>query len=248
MKKIYTYGIIDSNDIINKSIIGLEKAHVYNISYQDIGIVASDLDMDIQDVTKNHILRHEEIIEKLMGSFTILPMKFFTLFKTTKDILSMMKDYYGDFRKNLDVLHNKVEFGVKVIWSGDMVKERITKTYGEIIQNPIASNNRPVKNFLDKKFKEHTIEKKFAEEADKYIALVDDYFNKIAIEKKLQKLQSKNLLLNASYLVEKEKQNDFEEAFERLKNAQSSPKYLFSGPWPPYNFITMENKVSQWIK
>ena len=58
----------------------------------------------------------------------------------------------------------------------------------------------------------------------------------------MEKLKSDNLLLNAYYLVEKEKQRDFKEAFERAKNTPGDLNYLFSGPWPPYNFINLSKK------
>ncbi len=84
----------------------------------------------------------------------------------------------------------------------------------------------------------------FQEEANRCIAVVDDYFNKIAVEKKLKRLQTESLLLNASYLVDKDRQNEFKQAFEQLKNAPSDLKFLFSGPWPCYNFINLTKRLS----
>ena len=49
------------------------------------------------------------------------------------------------------------------------------------------------------------------------------------------------MLLSASYLVDKEKKDDFKKAFEELRSSGGDLKYLLSGPWPPYNFIILSH-------
>ncbi len=241
---IYTYAIIDSNSKISSSIKGLGGAVVYNIPYRDIGIVVSESE-HVQDIAQEHILKHEEIVEKLMEDFTVLPMRFHTLFNQEKDALLMMKEYCGDFRENLDRLRNKKEFGVRVIWPGDIKRNRIIDAYKKSNAGAAMPDSSSVKSFVKEKFEEYKIDKEFEEEADKYIALIDNFFSRWACEKKIEKLKSENLLLNAFYLVEKEKEGDFKEAFERARDICicGDLKYLFSGPWPPYNFISLTKKT-----
>lgn len=257
--KIYTYGIINSNDILDEAIKGLQAKFVYNIPYHDIGIVASDLIGQIQDITKEHVLEHERVIERLMEKFSILPMRFLTVFDSKADIISMMRDYHRDFRDNLDRLRNKVEFGIKVLWAGDKIKERIVNLYDRTNNQVSISDDSPAKNYIMDKFKNYKIERAFEEEADRCIKGVDKFFSKLVVEKKLEKLKTENLLLNASYLVDKEKQADFKKAFERLITSRNGLKYLLSGPWPPYNFIIITRKsatpgpdgkdlIRQWTK
>jgi len=241
---IYTYAIIDSNSKISSSINGLGGAVVYNIPYRNIGIVVSESE-HVQDIAQEHILKHEEVVEKLMEDFTVLPMRFHTLFNREKDALLMMKEYCGDFRENLDRLRNKKEFGVRVIWPGDIKRNRIIDAYKKSNASAAMPDSSSVKSFVKEKFEEYKIDKEFEEEADKYIALIDNFFSRWACEKKIEKLKSENLLLNAFYLVEKEKEEDFKEAFERARDICicGDLKYLFSGPWPPYNFISLTKKT-----
>jgi glycosyltransferase involved in cell wall biosynthesis len=257
--KIYAYGIIDSKDTIDETIFGLEGASVYNISYRDIGMVVSELRQKLQEITDANVLKHEEVIEALMMKSTVLPIRFSTIFYTKEDLLSTMLFYYQDFIDNLARLRNKVEFGIKVIWPVETIKQRIVDVYHKAEHNPeridlpipfkegpnvSISTESPAKTFVKEKFEKHIIDKEFQEEADRCIAVVDDYFNKIATEKRLKKLQTDNLLLNAAYLVEKDKQDDFKKAFEQLKSTPGDLKFLFSGPWPCYNFITLTKKPS----
>ena len=239
--KIYAYGIVDSHNRLEEPIAGLEGKGIYNVFYRDIAVTVSELNEETKEMTDTGILEHEKVVERLMINFTVLPMRFLTVFNTKEDVLSMVEFYYEDFKNNLEKLRNKIEFGIKVIWPADTIKKRIIDAYHKTIRVSIPAES-PEKIFVEEKFKKYTIDKEFQEEANRCITVVDDYFNKIAVEKRLKKLQTENLLLNAGYLLEKERQNDFKQAFEQLKNAPGDLRFLFSGPWPCYNFVTLTKK------
>lgn len=50
-------------------------------------------------------------------------------------------------------------------------------------------------------------------------------------------LFSKRLILNASFLVNKEGVYAFSNEVERLQKKYSQLRFLYSGPWAPYNFV-----------
>ena len=240
--KLYLYGIIDSSDQITDSIYGLEGSGVYNIPFRDIGAVVSQICQPIQDVTEGAVLEHEAVVEKLMEQFTVLPVRFQTIIDSRDSLLSMIQSYYKDFKDNLARLHNKLEFGIKVIWPADKVKANIIKVLKKDEQKMQGSDNSPSKRFIEEKFEEYKIDKEFKAKADKFIKVMDIFFSRFAAERKLEKLKTENLLLDAVYLVEKNRENDFREAFEHIKSGPPGLKYLFSGPWPAYNFVVLSKK------
>jgi hypothetical protein len=240
--KLYLYGIIDSSGMIRESICGLEGADVYNIPYCDIGAVVSEINQPIQGVSERVVLEHEAVAEKLMEKFTVLPFRLLTILDGRENVLSMMDDYYGDFRDNLDRLRGKAEFGIKVVWPADKVKNRIITTHRTKIQNVHPSNDSAERRFIREKVEEHKINKAFREKADRCINVMDIFLGKFAAAKKLEILRTENLLLSAVYLVAKDNQDNFKEAFEHIRTARKDLKYLFSGPWPPYHFVALRRK------
>jgi len=251
MSKIYTYAIINSNNEATSAMRGLKGAPIYNIPYRDIGIVASDFQGELEGLDAGYALKHEEVVEGLMKYSTTLPMRLLTVFSERKDVLSMMEDYYDDFQNNLDRLQGKAEFGIRVIWPGEAVKKRLTDTYKEGRGILPVSMGTPGISYIKEKLKSYKIDRIFEEEADRCIAAIDNFFSSLASEKKLKKLESENLLLNASYLVENRRQAEFQEVFERLKKGfRPDLKYLFSGPWPAYNFVALKKKdgIDKWTK
>jgi len=59
----------------------------------------------------------------------------------------------------------------------------------------------------------------------------------ISAESKELTLFSKRLILNATFLVDKDKIDEFSDEMEQLGNKYESLKTQYSGPWPPYNFV-----------
>ena len=235
---IYVYGIIDSNDKIDAFVTGLDGVGVYNIPYRDIGALASDLDTPVRDTDEERVLEHETVLEKMIECFTVLPMRFLTVFNEKNNVISMLNEHYNDFREDLDRLHDKTEFGIKVIWPGAVIREKIANAYSKAQVSVPSPDDSPGKSFVKKKFETYKINKEFEEEADRRIAVIDNFFNRFVCEKKLERLKTENMLLSASYLVDNEKQDDFKKAFEGMRTSPDDLKYLFSGPWPPYNFVT----------
>ena len=240
--KLYLYGIIDSGNQIKESIYGLEGAGVYNIPFRDIGAVVSEICQPIQEVTEGAVLEHEAVVEKLMADFTVLPVRFQTIIDGRDNLLSMMQSYYRDFKDSLDRLRDKLEFGIKVIWPADKIKENIIKALKKDEQKTSEPDNSLSRKFMKEKFEKYKIGKEFEAKADKFIKIMDIFFSRFAAEKKIEKLKTKNLLMDAVYLIKKDNEDNFREAFEHIKSARPDFKYLFSGPWPPYNFVTLSKK------
>ena len=150
--KLYLYGIIDSSDQITDSIYGLEGSCVYNIPFCDIGAVVSQISQPIQNVTEGAVIEHEIVVEKLMVNSTVLPVRFGTIIDGRDSLLSMMQSYYKDFKDNLARLHNKLEFGIKVIWPADKVKANIIKALRKDEQKKLCPDSSLGKKFMKEKF------------------------------------------------------------------------------------------------
>lgn len=240
----YVYAIIDSTGTINDCVRGLDGAPVYNIPFRDIGAAATKLDDKVRQMTKEHVLQHEEVVETLMEESTVLPVRFPAVFNKEESVVLMMEQYYPDFRANLDRLRNKVEFGVKVIWPGQEVLSRVASALANRNGGVDMPDGSPEGNFVRERFEKYRIRKEFEEEADRCVSIVDGFFGSIAEARKLKRLRSENLLLDACYLLDKDKQEDFRRAFDRARNTCGDLKYLLSGPWPPYSFVALNRNAS----
>lgn len=236
---------------------GLEGSPVYNLPYRGLGAAISVLGSRVPHATeagasgsavlegaavspfagKGAVLRHEQVVERLMEHATVLPFRFLTVFHSEEDVLAMMEERWDGFKENLARLRGKAEFGIKVLWPGDRIRERMAaaRRNGGFAAAPTGGS--PARRFLKKKLEEHRLESAIEDQADRRIARVHAVFAGFAAETRSEKLRTQDLLLSAAYLVEKANQRGFARAFDRLRSSPGELTYLFSGPWPPYNFI-----------
>lgn len=242
--RLYTYGIIDSSDQIDEPIYGLEGARVYNVPYCDIGAVVSEVaNGSVQNAAKQGVLEHAQVVERLMERFTVLPVRFRTVHDSREALLAMMQSFYTAFRANLDRLCNNSEFGIKVIWPSNKIKEHIANASGKTGKKAFVATDSSNSKFMRDKFEQYRLNEQLEKKANKFIGLMDIFFGKYAAGKKLKKLRTEDLLLDAVYLVEKDMQGNFKEAFRHIKSAHAGFRFLFSGPWPPYNFVALPPKA-----
>ncbi len=78
------------------------------------------------------------------------------------------------------------------------------------------------------------------DEKDKCRADFMEALKKSTAQSKELKLFSERLILNASFLVDRDKIDEFSKEVETLGNKYSHLKTQYSGPWPPYNFVDIQ--------
>ncbi len=197
---------------------------------------------------KNKACRHEKVVEDVMEDGCAVPFKLATLFKTEDSLRTMLKEHAEKINENLEDFEEKEEWGIKIYCDMERFKRVFLKEDKEIfrIDKEISlSAPGPGKAFLLKKKRE---------------ALSNELINKIhseAVQEFLKGLKEKSLrtrfnrllprdvtgrrddmILNAAFLVEKNKLSAFIREIEILKKQYEGTGYLFNctGPWPPYNF------------
>jgi len=68
--------------------------------------------------------------------------------------------------------------------------------------------------------------------------------NKLSIKSVKGDNFSDRLLLNHSFLVEKNKFSQFSDKISELENKHKDLKFLYTGPWPPYSFVNINIKTN----
>jgi hypothetical protein len=242
---IYTYAVIDSAQAVEPS-PGLFGMPVHNLPYRRLGVVVSELpEGDYPHMgtvpktlrTAESILEHGAVTDRLMTCFTVLPIRFGTIFPDRDRVVANAEEHYTDFCFNLDRLRAKAEFGLRVLWPGEAIRQEIEREGS--VWSVTGQPGTAARQFLEAKLVQYRLDQAFATRAEQAIAEIDRAFHPIAAEEEYERLKTPNLLLSACYLVEQTRIGDFRQAYERLRRGRPDFRYLLSGPWPPYNFVVM---------
>src|SRR3990172_9999723 len=115
METKYIYGIIEASEEKVFNTYGFA-AHeeVYTIPYRDISAVVSDsLFVDYSTLPKDqaarYLLAHQQIIEKVMDSYTIVPMKLGTYALNIREVEEILSKGHTSFKEIFKKIDNVIE-------------------------------------------------------------------------------------------------------------------------------------------
>jgi hypothetical protein len=245
----YVYCIIKSEDAREFGPIGIgEEANaVYTVHYRDLAAVVSDTPIRIYDPTRENVLAHELVNETVMREFTVIPMSFGTIFRTKDDIVELLKSTYRAFDDVLDKMKDKIEFGLKVLWDRDRAVGRLEEEDEEIrrLKQEIMRNEQSSTYFARMQLG-RLVESGLEEAANNYVLDIHQSLKPYAIASRSNKPIGDRMILNGAYLVERQREQEFDEAVKDLsRKYEDVLSFKYTGPWPPYNFVNIKLKLER---
>lgn len=241
----YLYGIINWGKKIDISEKGIGGESVCNIPYQGIGAIVSELSPSQFKISKENVFIHEGVVEKLMEDFAVLPMRFGAILEEEKQIKMILKRYHQEFQDNLVKVENKVELGVRILWDSERIKNKIIDANEKIKNITLRVNKKsPGERYLLEKMGGELIERILNERADTLIARIHKRLERYADDSRLKRLATPKMVLSASYLVPREKIDQFKTEFQEIRKKYKKLAFLYSGAWPPYSFIETQIQIA----
>lgn len=241
---IYVYSIIESIEArtFGKIGIGGRGDEVFTVHYRDLAAVVSKTPLVVYDPTRENALAHEHVNEVLIeADFTPVPMSFGTLFKTEGDTKEFLKDTYDALRDVLDKMKGKLEFGLKVNWDRDAVLKQIEEENEEIrrLKEEITGDQARSTYFARMQLG-RLVEQALVERSDSYVREIYAELQDAAIASRSNKVIGDKMIMNAAFLVAREKAASFDQQVQEIgKRYEGKLTFKYTGPWPPYNFVTI---------
>ena len=200
-KYSYVYGIIN-NKVLKLNFKGLNDQPIQKFEIKELAVLFSFYPTLHPMVEEKEALLHAEILNKLAGKITIVPMAFGTVFKDQEILKTVLTKSYHPAKTTLKLIEDKFELGLKVVKKRS--EEEIQKEAGQEIVEELKKLS--VKSVQGDKF-------------------------------------SDRLLLNNSFLVEKNKFTSFSDKVGELEEKYPNLKFLYTGPWPAYSFVNINIKA-----
>lgn len=248
----YIYCIIDTKEQRNFGPIGVGEsgAEVLTIGYDDLSMVVSNHPLNKITVSRENMLAHERVVEKVMEEFeAVLPVRFGTIAASAEEIRNLLDRRCREFKDALRAMDHKVELGVKGLWKDlNAIFQEIVKENKNIeklktkLQAHKEQKNIQVKMDVGKMVAGKLEEKK-ANEAQ---AIVKE-LKGAAIDYKLNKTIGDEMFMNAAFLVDKGREKEFDNIMEELGSKHKNRvRFMYAGPLPPYNFVNLAIYPESW--
>ena len=262
---LYLYCIrLQTNETIEvlKTISGEEK--IQTVSHMELEAITSEVPIeefsseevqkkakDDLEWIKGKVQIHEDVIEQAMRSnnstiVPVIPMQFGVIFKTKEKLQETLCNNLEKFKKSLEFLTGKQEWGVKVFLNQKVFDAFLEKGSEELLARKTEAESLPKgMAFFAKKKIASNIDEIKGKELDKITDEIYESLSHSAIDlykaKILEKdftLMTEEMILNGFYLINESRITEFKERTEKLKE-KCNPLGIeieITGPWPSYHF------------
>jgi len=248
----YAYCIINSKQERNFGPVGINGREVLTLGYDDLSMAVSNHPLTELAIDKEAMLTHAKVIEKVMREFDgVLPIRFGTIASEADEIRNLLDRRRREFKIALRNLDHKVELGVKGIWVDmDAIFMEIVgqnediRRMKEDILNDAGAGNLPARMETGRMV-EAALRGKKADEALKIVEALGRTF----VDFKLNPTGGDDMLINASFLVDKGREKEFDNIMDDLSARHKKRiKFSYAGPLPAYNFVDIVIYPEEWEK
>jgi hypothetical protein len=247
---IYAYSIVECAQPCSFGQVGIggRGDEVYTVHYRDLAAVVSRTPLEVYDPTRENVLAHERVNEIVIEEgFTPVPMSFGTLFKTEKDIAEFLEDTYDALRDVLVKMKDKLEFGLRVNWARDEVLAEIERDDEGIRRlDEEISKSQPSSTYFARMQLGRMVEQALADKSDAYVRDIYEYLHDAAIASRSNKPIGDKMIMNAAFLVQRDKATAFDQKVAEIaQHYEGKLTFRYTGPWPPYNFVTIRLQLER---
>lgn len=232
----YIYCIIPVDKEMDFGTIGLDNERVYTINRKGLACVVSDAGEDEYSLANEaHLKAHQQVLEKVMKQYEILPIRFGTVAPSVKDVLRFLKQHHKEFKRLFKKMRGRVEIELEVFW------KEMKEIFDEIVKvskhlQALKANSKPKSRedlIMAGQFVAARLRQKKAKEITKYMKYLKGYISDYQINPTARD----ELVLYGSFLVDKNKLDQFDRAVDRLEEEnRERVRVRYIGPMPPYSF------------
>ena len=222
--------------------IGISGKEVMGVAYRDLTAIVSPIPFKTIEASLDNIMVHQKVVEVCRSKTTTLPVRFGVIFKNEDGVKDMLSKSYEDYRTKLEKLRGKDEYGAKVIIDEAGLKR--IKAEVETGSDELRKLNRAVEkaskgtSYLLKIKMEEALRTETAKRIEEMSRAVHGELVRAALQGSLLKTEHEQIVLNAAYLVDHSRRDEFQEEAEKVKRKYEKQGLTIhlSGPWAPYSF------------
>ncbi|NGO09688.1 GvpL/GvpF family gas vesicle protein [Streptomyces sp. HC44] len=190
---------------------------------------------------------HQNVIDALTMVTSPVPLRLATVFRDDSGVRTMMEAQEETFRRTLDRIDGRVEWGVKVYaeFSGD---EESSGGSDAVSAGVSAERPSPVKggtgrDYLRQRRQQRRAHEEKWEQAEEFARRLHGSLSRFAEDARIHAPQNAALsrasgrnVLNAAYLVSRAESEEFVELVDRTKGDEPGLRVELTGPWAAYSF------------
>jgi Gas vesicle synthesis protein GvpL/GvpF len=238
----YLYCIVEADRAPKLGKVGIMEGQVAAVPYKEIAALVSPVPYGELESNLANIMAHQKVVELAREASTTLPVRFGVIFKTRDGVKELLTKSYASYTSKLAKLKGKDEYGVKVIITSEGMKQ-LTQLVGKESSevNKLVRDTAKAKKgtaYLLKLKADEALRTETLKRLEEVSESVDAKLARVATDSQRLKSDHEQIVLNASYLVERGEAIKLKEAADMASSEikKMGLELHMSGPWAPYSF------------
>jgi hypothetical protein len=245
----YVYCIVESEEPLDLGPLGIgtDDSPVYTVHHDNLAAVVSDTPLCPFTPTRENLLAHEIVNERIIRDRTAIPMSFGTILREEADVVALLRGAAPTLSEAFAALRGKIELGLTVVWDREKVVAEL-EAHDEAVQGlkDEIANERNGSTYFSRVQLGKLVEGALEERANQLMWSVYEPLRPLSVASRMGKLVGDNMILNMAFLVERAQEEEFDQAVKRLTTRyETILSFKYTGPWPPYSFVKIRLKLER---
>ena len=248
MTAVYVYGVAPAEERTDVAAPGVGTAHagVRRIVHRDVAALVSDIEAGPLAAARE-LRAHWRVLEEAISRATVLPVRFGTVMESDEAVVEQfLAPRHDHLAGQLAVLAGKVQLTVKASYE----EERLMR--GVVEGSPAVATLRErirdlpeAATYYDRIKMGELVAAEVERARERDTALLFGRLEPLAVAARREPPATPDGAVNAAFLVERSRVDEFSQAVAGLENEVKDRMQLrYVGPMPPYSFT--EEEAAAW--
>ncbi len=238
----YVYGVVDAA-APEPSGSGIRDAPLRLVAGEGAAALVSELADDEElRLGREEAMAHARVLEAALGRGTVLPMRFGVVMADGDEVrVRILDGHAAELAAQLEQMAGKVELAVRAVYEEDALMREIVQSHPDIARRREALRGQPEDaTYYERiglgEMVSEAVER--ARENDAHTIL--EVLSPLALAVEIGQPAHERVALSASFLVDREGVNRFDQALEDLAAGQVGRlRFKLTGPLPPHSFVEL---------
>jgi polyhydroxyalkanoate synthesis regulator phasin len=239
----YVYGVRAADTKRLGSAKGIGDADLHEVAHDGLAALVSEMPDDRElRFGRDELAAHARVLEQAIELVTILPMRFGVVMENADDVRTrLLEAHHDELIAQLREFDGKVELRVRAIYDETQLMREIVRA-DERIQR-LRERVRTLPDdatYFDRiqlgELIVEAIDHKRSVDAEDVLKPLAPLANEIRVGEPTHE----RMVVSASFLVDRARMADFDQAVDKVGQAQAQRMRLkYTGPLPPYSFAEL---------
>jgi hypothetical protein len=238
---VYVYGIVGATAEAPTG-SGIGGAELRLIAGEAAAALVSDLPGEDLRFGREEAMTHARVLEDVLSHGTVLPMRFGVVVADEEEVRDrILAGHAPELAEQLERLEGKVELAVRAVYEEEPLMREVVRRNPEIAHRREALRGQPEDaTYYERIGLGELVADAVERIRDSDVHTILEVLSPLALAVEIGQPDHERVVLSASFLVDREQLNQFDEALEEVAAGQAGRiRFKLTGPLPPHSFVEL---------